>query len=118
MVFVNFKTRCEMAGMKSINIENLMNHSIGVSDSYYRPQEKEILEDYLKAMDSLTIDKSKDNEHLEKEIEELREKNENNEYIIKSKFQEKDDVITTLSDQVMKLMEKMKELEIRTNLSI
>jgi integrase len=31
-----FKTRCEIAGMKPINIEKLMNHSVGISDSYYR----------------------------------------------------------------------------------
>ena len=53
-----FKTRCEIAGMKSINIENLMNHSIGVSNSYYRPQEKELLEDYLKAVVNLTIEEN------------------------------------------------------------
>lgn len=40
-----FKTQCELAGMKSINIEILMGHSIGISDSYYRIQEKELLED-------------------------------------------------------------------------
>ena len=28
-----FKTRCEIAGMRSINIETLMSHSIGISDS-------------------------------------------------------------------------------------
>ncbi|MGH9973986.1 MAG: hypothetical protein ACRD93_08830, partial [Nitrososphaeraceae archaeon] len=50
-----FKTRCELAGMKSINIEKLMGHSIGISDSYYRATESEILEDYLKAIDLLTI---------------------------------------------------------------
>ncbi len=33
-----FKTRCELAGMKSINIEILMGHSIGISDSYYPEQ--------------------------------------------------------------------------------
>ena len=51
-----FKTRCELAGMKSINIEKLMGHSIGISDSYYRATEAELLEDYLKAVDLLTID--------------------------------------------------------------
>jgi len=50
-----FKTRCELAGMKSINIEKLMGHSIGISDSYYRATEAELLEDYLKAVDYLTI---------------------------------------------------------------
>jgi integrase len=29
-----FKTRCELAGMKPISVENLMGHSIGISDSY------------------------------------------------------------------------------------
>src|SRR6185437_127991 len=30
-----FKTRCEIAGMKPINIEKLLSHSIGISNSYY-----------------------------------------------------------------------------------
>jgi galactitol-specific phosphotransferase system IIB component len=50
-----FKTRCELAGMKPINIEILMGHSTGISDSYYRATEAELLEDYLKAVDFLTI---------------------------------------------------------------
>ena len=41
--------------MKPINIEGLMNHSTGVSNSYYRPKENELLEDYLNAAKSLTI---------------------------------------------------------------
>jgi hypothetical protein len=32
-----FKTRCEIAGMKPINIETLLSHSTGISNSYYRP---------------------------------------------------------------------------------
>jgi hypothetical protein len=77
-----FKTRCEISGMKSINIEILMGHSIGISDSYYRTTEQEILLDYLKAVDYLSIleenklrvenQKIKEsNESLEKEKEEL-----------------------------------------------
>jgi integrase len=46
-----FKTRCEIAGMKSINIEILMGHSIGISDSYYRLTENELLIEYIKAAD-------------------------------------------------------------------
>ena len=49
-----FKTHCEQI-MKSINVEILMGHTIGVSESYYKPSEKEILEDYLKAVIILTI---------------------------------------------------------------
>ena len=49
-----FKTRCELSGMQPINIE-LMNHSTGISDSYYRVTESQLLEDYLKAVPFLTI---------------------------------------------------------------
>lgn len=51
-----YKTQCEMAGMKSINIEKLMGHSLGMStNSYYRATSDEILKDYLKAVPFLTI---------------------------------------------------------------
>jgi hypothetical protein len=92
--------------MKPINIEKLLSHSIGISNSYYRPTENELLEDYLKAVESLTINKTNNNKKLEKEIEDLREKNESNEYTIRPKMQEKDDAYIALSDQVMKLMEE------------
>ena len=50
-----FKTRCELSRMQPINIEELMNHSTGISDSYYRVTESQLLEDYLKAVPCLTI---------------------------------------------------------------
>jgi integrase len=105
-----FKTQAEQT-MKAVNVEMLMGHNIGISKSYYKPQEKEVMEDYLKAVDGLTIDKATTNKHLEKEIGELRERNENNEHIIKSKLQEKDDALIALSDQVMRLMEEMQQLK-------
>ena len=73
-----FKTRCELAGMKSINIEILMGHSIGISDSYYRATENEILQDYLKSMDFLTIH---DENRLRKEIMELRQRENENDAV-------------------------------------
>ncbi|MDF0681668.1 MAG: hypothetical protein P0116_11970 [Candidatus Nitrosocosmicus sp.] len=104
-----FKTYCEQT-MKSINVEILMGHTIGVSDSYYKPKEKEILEDYLKATPILTLS-SDNNELIQKELEGLREKNENNEYLINSKLQERDDAIKVLSDQVLELMTEVKNLK-------
>jgi hypothetical protein len=50
--------------MKPINIEKLMNHSTGLSNSYYRTTEAERLKDYLKAVDFLRIN---DNHRLQKE---------------------------------------------------
>lgn len=49
-----FKTRAEQK-MRPINVELLMGHSVGLSDSYYRPTENDFLEDYLKAIPHLTV---------------------------------------------------------------
>lgn len=46
-----FKTRCELGGMKPINVETLSGRSTGISDSYYRPTESELLQEYLKVAD-------------------------------------------------------------------
>ena len=54
-----FKTRAEQV-MRPINVETLMGHSTGVSDSYYRPTEKELLEDYLKAVPLLTVSETEE----------------------------------------------------------
>jgi integrase len=105
-----FKTQAEQT-MKAANVEMLMGHDIGVSKSYYKPLEKIVMEDYLKAVKNLTILENPNNEYFKKEIEDLREKNENNEHIIKSRLQEKDDALVTLSDQVMRLMREMQELK-------
>ena len=88
-----FKTRCEIAGMKPINIEKLLSHSIGISNSYYRPTENELLEDYLKIVDLLSIDKET---KLQQQLNEYEERNNEETYIIKGKLQEKDDEIIKL----------------------
>lgn len=49
-----FKTRAEQV-MKPINVEVLMGHSTGISDSYYRPTENLLLEDYVNAIPLLTL---------------------------------------------------------------
>jgi hypothetical protein len=67
-----FKTRCEISGMKPINIEKWLSHSIGISNSYYRPTENELLEDYLKVVDLLSIDKKN---RLQKQLNEYAERN-------------------------------------------
>jgi integrase len=105
-----FKSHCEQV-MKSINVEILMGHTIGISNSYYKPSAKDVLDDYLKGINILTINKNDNNTIIEKEIKELREKNENYDYVIKSKLQERDDAIVNLSDQVLKLMQEVKELK-------
>jgi hypothetical protein len=67
-----FKTKAEQSGMKPINVETLMGHSVRISDSYYRPTENELLQDYLKAVDALTISEEKQLSH---EVEKLKMEN-------------------------------------------
>jgi hypothetical protein len=43
--------------MKPIDIEKLLSHFIGISNSYYRSTGTELMEDYLKVSDLLTINK-------------------------------------------------------------
>ena len=88
-----FKTRAEQV-MKPANVELLSGRDIGVSGSYYKPTEKDLFEDYLKAIDLLTI--NEDKKKLEKQFNELKEKSKDNEYIIKAKLQEKDEQIESI----------------------
>ena len=119
-----FKTRCELAGMKPINIEVLMGHSTGISDSYYRATEIELLEDYLKAVDFLTIDNrhaiAKQLSDFEKKKKfdiaqvnlELQEKSREIDALYKTEYT-KDDAIAALSDKLQNLMEEVENLKRR-----
>lgn|GEM_PF-6071556 len=69
-----FKARAEQSGMKPINIEMLMGHSIGISNSYYKPIENEP-QDYLRSEDDLTISHEK---RLRRELEKLKVENADN----------------------------------------
>ena len=91
-----YKTHAEQV-MKPINVEITMGHNIGLSACYYKPKEKEVLEDYLKATNLLTI--SNDNVILQEEVAELQQKSKENEYIIRGKLQEKDEEMKTMKGQ-------------------
>ena len=88
MAYENFIRRTAEKVMKSINVEITIGHNIGITVSYYKPKEIEVLDDYLKAVELLTF--SQDNAMLDKKVKELQEQNKNTDYIIKGKLQEKD----------------------------
>jgi integrase len=90
-----FKTKAEIGGMKAINVETLMGHSTGISDSYYRTTENDLLDDYLKIVNHLTI---RTESTFKAEVEQVKERGLMNE-----------DAIATLSDQVMKLMAEVQD---------
>ncbi|HSF50454.1 MAG TPA: hypothetical protein VLA74_06815 [Nitrososphaeraceae archaeon] len=117
-----YKTRTEQV-MRPLNVEITLGHDIGLSGSYYKPTEKEVLEDYLKAVELLSINNNQ--KVLEKQIIELKENSKDNEYIIKAKQHEKDeqiqelkkndkvkeDALAHLSDQLLFLTERIQEIE-------
>jgi cell shape-determining protein MreC len=57
----------------------LMGHSLGISDSYFKPTEEELLTEYLKVTDVLSINDTKklklEVESLKAGISELEDKN-------------------------------------------
>jgi len=110
-----FKTRCENAGVKPIVTELLMGHSVGISDSYYRPTEKELFEEYLKAVDALTI--SNEN-RLKMQVEVLVATSRETEEMINAKLAEKDRELQLMrqrdelnNDALAALSERLMELE-------
>lgn len=103
-----FKTRCEIGGMKSINVETLMGHSIGIQDSYYRATSDELLQDYLKATSFLNID---DRYVLQKQVDNMKD----------SRQQQKDSEILEWKKKYLKdvkdliqQMDSMKEFQKET----
>jgi integrase len=110
-----FKTRCENAGVKPIITELLMGHSVGISDSYYRPTVKDLLEEYLKAVDALTI--SNEN-RLKMQVEVLAASTKETEEMVNTKLAEKDRELQLLrqrdelnNDALAALSERLMELE-------
>lgn len=101
-----YKSRSEQV-MRPINVEITMGHDIGISASYYKPTEKEVLEDYLKAAPILTI--LGNSLVLEKQIEELTEKSKEENYIIKAKLSEKDGEIAGLKEKYDKDIALLKD---------
>jgi len=95
--------------MKPINVEILMGHSVGISDSYYKPTETELLEDYLKSIDALTV--SPEN-HLRHEVEKMKVEHaeidimKNNYLDMKLSLEGKDEQVARLSDTVAVLSDQ------------
>jgi integrase len=115
-----FKTRCELSGMKSINIEVLMGHSIGISDSYYKITEDELLREYLKASNFLII--SNENQ-IQTNYDNIQLQNLNEIKLVKGKLYEKENQIEVLnrndqnkSDAIAALADKINELVLEIEL--
>ena len=88
-----YKTIAEQK-MKPANIELLLGHKLGISSSYYKPNlERDILPDYLQVVDDLTINQEY---KLKRENQRLKENNQEKDYVINSKLQEREEEIRSL----------------------
>ena len=103
-------TEARKAGVYPDIVEILMGHKLpGVRSHYFKPDIQTLLEGtkeckgYVTAINDLTIN---DENRLSKQVQELKEKNEDAEYVIKGKLQEKDEQINLL----IKKQEKFEQM--------
>jgi hypothetical protein len=95
--------------MRPINVELTMGHALGLSESYYKPTEKEVLEDYLKAVEILTINDSK--LVIQKQVVEQTEINKEENYIIKGMLAEKEKVIEAAAREAEQQKKRMDDMQ-------
>jgi hypothetical protein len=102
--------------------EMLVGHSTGLDSAYYKPQDEELLQEYLKAIDALTINSEN---KLKTLVNELAKKNDEKEYMLNVAMMQKDkevqdlkkqdkikeDALLRLSDPVMILMKEMQGIK-------
>jgi hypothetical protein len=97
-----YKSRTEQV-MRPINVYITMGHDIGISESYYKPSEREVLDDYLKAVDLLTI--NSDKLILQKQVLELKEENDN-------QLRNMQDQFTAMQSQVQALVSALGSIDV------
>ena len=104
-----YKTRCEIGGMKPANIELLLGHFLGISSSYYKPTEEELLKDYLDHVEHLLINNEG---KFRTELQSLQK--ENNELIISSLNERvaiDDDAMSLLSDRIIAITNELESIK-------
>ncbi len=107
--------------MKPINIQTLIGpHSTSISDPFYRPTEHDLLEDYLKVVDLLTV--SGEN-HLEQQIAKLKAQSDQADHYkqrcadIRLSLDEKDDTIKRIQEQLHRIYKELYEAGIIQQIS-
>jgi peptidoglycan hydrolase CwlO-like protein len=96
-----YDTQAKAAKMLDNMVEKTIGHSLGVAESYDRFTEEQILEEYLKAVPSLTI--NDDSRLVSKQLSDLQQSSKDNSQTVKAKFEEKDNQITSLNKKVDEL---------------
>ena len=101
-----FDTNLIRADVKTVVKEMLLGHDTGLDGVYYKPEESEVMQEYVKSIDFLTIN----NEHrLQKQVVELTQKQDDLEYL-KFEHRKKDNKLKELEDRI-KLSEQSATLQ-------
>lgn len=113
-----FKTQMEQARVPSIKVELLLGHSLGVTDSYARFSEEQMLQDYLIGADYVTVNQTvvlinkslkKQEETIQKSLKEMEEKQKTELVAIQTKYYQS---LEQHSLAINNLQEKDKEIEL------
>jgi integrase len=95
-----------LKAMKLLNVKMLMGHDTGLEKSYYKPSEKELLDDYLKVVDILTVNKQI---KLESKVNELAEKQDEIE-LMKLKHEKEMQAMDQKLDKVISMIQENPKL--------
>ncbi len=98
-----FDTQLIYADVRPAIKEMFMGHSIGLDDNYFKPSEKDVLEEYLTAVDWLTINEEN---RLKKQVKELTKRQDEIEVVKERHMQEMNDI----REQMTSMQESQKEI--------
>ena len=98
-----FDTQLIYADVRPAIKEIFMGHSIGLDDNYFKPSEKDVSEEYLTAVDWLTINEEN---RLKRQVEELT-KNQDEIVVIKNRYEQE---INDIREQMISMQESQKEI--------
>lgn len=106
-----FKSNAERV-MRPLNVELLMDHKTGVSDSYWRPTEQDLQDDYLRASDYLTVNKeegSKIISDIQNNIMQKLAQREKENEILRAQMKEVREYHGILKGQLLQLLQKVEQ---------
>jgi integrase len=108
-----FETTAIKEGLSPLYVNILMNHDIGLEKSYFKPTVNDLLEGsdkmsgYIQIMNAITIN---DENRLSKQVQELKEQDDYQKYVIDKKIKEKDDEIAKMRQAMRTVLDTVNEM--------
>jgi hypothetical protein len=102
-----FDTTCIEKNVNHYVKEKLLGHTakLGLDVNYFRPTESQLLDEYLKVVDDLTVDES---HRLQKQVQELKQQDDYQKYVIDKKIKEMEEQNKILNQKLIKYEEHVK----------